>query len=83
VKCKVLEWLSRPAFKSQPYQKEWRNRKLHQTMLAGINSFLGTSFVEEDIAAIYQHLGNAVRHDTTVGFVANGFSMEWLRANAN
>lgn len=43
VEAKVLEYLSRPAFKTQPYSQEWRNRRFHEFMLAGVN-FSGHRF---------------------------------------
>lgn len=44
VKCKVLEWLSRGACKSTPFQCKWRNNEYHNFMRSGINKFLGTNF---------------------------------------
>lgn len=79
VKCKVLEWFSRPAHKSQPYSTGAGNRKFHKFMLDGINAFLHTDFTEEDMALIYQKLGNRVRHNLTVEFVNSGYDMELLR----
>lgn len=78
VKCKVLEWLSRAAYKAQPYSTTASNRKLHTFMRDGINEFLRTSFTEEDMALIYQRLGNRVRHDLTVAFVESGYDMKLL-----
>lgn len=80
VKCKVLEWLSRSACKAIPYTQSWRNERLHQFMLDGINRFLGTGFTSDDIAVIYDVLGNAVKHQLTVKFVENGMDVEWLKA---
>ena len=37
VKCKVLEWLSRPASKGQPFKSDRANEKYQQYMLDGIN----------------------------------------------
>ncbi len=48
-KCKVLERFSRPACDGKPYSQEWRNRKFREFMLNGINSFLDTSFTEQDM----------------------------------
>lgn len=78
IECKVLEWFSRAAFKSQPYSQEWRNRKFHEFMLRGINAFLETNFSPEDMEIIYQKLGNRIRHELTVGFVEHGKDIEWL-----
>lgn len=79
IEAKVLEWLSRPAFKSQPYSQEWRNRKLHQFIRNGVNSFLDTNFTEEDMEIIYQHLGNAIRHNLTLEFISHDMDIGWLK----
>ena len=44
----------------------------------GINKFLGTDFTEEDIALIYDRLGNCVNHDLTVEFINSGYDMSLL-----
>jgi len=79
IEAKVIEWLSRAAFKTQPYYQEWRNRKLHEFILDGINAFLETSFTEKDMEIIYQRLGNAIRHDLTMKFINSGFDVGMLR----
>jgi len=79
VKCKVLEWFSRAAYKAQPYQTTKSNKKFHSFMLNGINEFLHTEFTEDDLALIYQKLGNSVRHDLTVAFVESGYDMAILQ----
>ena len=78
IECKVLEWFSRAAFKSQPYSQEWRKRKFHAFMLDGINAFLDTNFSGNDMDIIYQKLGNGIRHELTVEFVKRGKDMKWL-----
>lgn len=83
IECKVLEWFSRAAFKSQPYSQEWRNRKFHEFMLRGINVFLETNFSPEDMEIIYQKLSNRIRHELTVGFVEHGKDIEWLENQIN
>ena len=82
VQGKVLEWLSRAAFKAQPYVSELSNERLHRQMLDGINAFLGTDFSEEDIEIIYQELGNAIDHNLTLRFIENGMDIEWLKRQA-
>jgi hypothetical protein len=79
IEAKVLEWLSRACFKAQPYSQEWRNRKLHESMLRCVNTFLDTAFSEEDMEIIYQYLGNAVRHHMTLDFIAHDMDVAWLR----
>ena len=78
VKCKVLEQFSRGAHKSQPYNTEKSNKKLHDFMLKGINDFLGTNFTEEDMAVIYQRLGNGINRRLTREFVDSGYDMKLL-----
>ena len=78
VKCKVLEWLSRAAYKTAPFG-ERKNRVFHKFMLDGINAFLGTSFTEGDMDTIYTYLGNACNHAKTVRFVESGYDMAVLK----
>ena len=79
VKCKVLEYLSRGAFKSIPYKTENSNKKFHDFMLNGINDFLGTNFTEEEIAVIYQKLGNGINRRLTYEFIDSGYDMRLLK----
>lgn len=82
VKCKVLEWLSRAAFKTEPYSSDRENRIFHGFMLVGINTFLGTRFTDDDMEIIYTFLGNAVNHAKTVRFVESGYNMAVLEEEA-
>ena len=72
VDCKVLEWLSGAAYKTEPYYSDASNRKFHAKMLDGINKYLGTNFTKEDIEII----GNACNHKKTLEFVKSGFDMD-------
>jgi hypothetical protein len=81
VKCKVLEWFSRGAFKNQPYVTAKKNNEYHQFMLNGINGFLGTAFNESDIAIIYQHLGNNVNRMLCLEFVRSGYDISILEVH--
>lgn len=74
VKCKVLEWLSRAAYKTEPFG-ERKNREFHKFMLDGINYFLETNFTPDDMEQIYTYLGNAVNHAKTVQFVESGYDI--------
>ena len=78
VKCKVLEWFSRPAHKSAPYTHNRKNKELHQFMLNGINDFLGTDFTQGDMEEIYIALGNAINHQKTIQFVKSGYDLNVL-----
>ena len=82
VKCKVLEWLSGDAYKTCPFHTRLKNERFHNFMLNGINDFLGTDFTEDDIATIYQHLGNRVKHSLTEEFVKSGYDMSVLKGGA-
>lgn len=80
IECKVLEWLSRPAHKTAPYSKEWRNRKFQEFMRKGVNSFLGTNFSELEMSDIYSALGNAIRHQKTIRFIESGYDFSVLKS---
>lgn len=79
VSCKVLEWFSRSAFKTEPFSTKKRNGTFHEFMLNGINSFLDTSFSNEDIDEIYTELGNSINHEKTVKFVRGGMDVRTLK----
>lgn len=79
VQCKVLEWLSRSAFKSIFYNIEWRNEEIRKFMRDGINEFLDTEFSIEDFEIIYTRLGNACHHELTKKFIKSGYNMGVLR----
>ena len=80
IECKVIEWLSRPASKGQPFRQEWRNRNFREFMLNGINAFLDTGFSEDDMREIYQHLGNAIDHNKTIQFIESGYDFAILQS---
>ena len=80
VKCKVLEWLSRGAYKTCPFNTNLKNEKFHNFMLNCINDFLGTDFTTEDMSIIYQKLGNRVRHSLTEEFVNSGYDIKLLKS---
>lgn len=78
VQCKVIEWFSRAAYKSEPYNSSHKNKKLHSFMLDGINKFLGTEFTENDMETIYTYLGNAIKHSKTIEFIESGYDMTFF-----
>ena len=80
VKCKVLEWLSRGAYKTCPFNTNLKNEKFHNFMLNCINDFLGTDFTTEDMSIIYQKLGNRIRHSLTEEFVNSGYDIKLLKS---
>lgn len=83
VEAKVLEYLSRAAFKSQPYSQEWRNRRLHEFMLTGINAFLDTDFSYEDMELIYTYMGGGIKHGLMMEFIDQDMSIEWLKEHVS
>ena len=80
VQAKVLEWLSRSAYKSEPFRNQQKNSEVHKYHLDGINSFLGTNFTPEDIAIIYCELGNAADKEKTRKFIRSNYNMEVLKS---
>lgn len=79
VKCKVLEWLSRGAFKTEPFSSDCKNKEFHDFMRNGINKFLGTSFTEEEMEQIYTYLGNRCNHVRTLKFIEYGYDLSVLK----
>lgn len=76
VEYKVLEWLSRGAYKTDPYYtRKDLTRKFHEYMRKGINSYLGTDFSESDMELIYTYLGNGCNRARTIQFFESGFDM--------
>ena len=78
VKCKVLEWFSGGAYKTEPYRTKTNNDAFHKFMLDGINMFLGTEFDTMDMEQIYTYLGNACNHEKTIRFIESGYIMSVL-----
>lgn len=80
VTARVLESLSREAYKSQHYVSEKSNDRVHKYHLDGINKFCGTEFTEEDIEEIYTYLGGRINHKKTLDFVRSGYDFRVLTA---
>lgn len=78
VKCKVLEWLSRDAFKTSPFRKKSENQKFNSFILTGICKFMEHDFTVEDMEKIYTYIGNRVNHAKTIRFVESGCDMKIL-----
>jgi len=75
IKCKVLEWLSRDAYKAEPFRARRKNEEYRAFIMDGINRYLGTSFTDEQMETIYTYLGNACNHEKTIRFIESGFDM--------
>lgn len=80
IKCKVIEWFSRGAYKAEPFRSDKANKELRSFMLNGINKFLGTSFTEKDMCVIYEYLGNACNHEKTIRFIESGYDFSVFTA---
>ena len=83
LKCKVLEYFSRPAFKGftfadQPYNEMVIGEEIYEYHLDGINKFLGTTFDAEDIEKIYCRLGNGVNRNLCIAFIESGYDLSVL-----
>ncbi len=79
VKAKVLEWLSRPAFKSEYFRTDKENKGFRKKILNGINAFCETNFSKKDIEKIYICLGNRVNHEKTMEFIESNYDMSILK----
>jgi len=78
VTAKVLEYLSREAFKSLHFNSAGRNTQVHEYHRKGINHFCGTSFTHDDMEDIYTYLGGGCNHKKTLAFIRSGYNMDTL-----
>lgn len=71
LKCKVLEWLSRPSCKgvSLYFQKRIK---------AAVNEYLGTDFTFSQIEEIYTRLGNGCNRPKTIRFISSDYNFNVL-----
>lgn len=80
VERKVIQYLSRGAYKTSPYGSKSRNAALHDKQRSGINHFLGTRFSPDDIELIYTYLGNGCNAELCGRFIREGYNMGLLVA---
>lgn len=71
-KCKMIEFLSRPAHKG--LSKYWQSK-----IRKGLNAFLGTNFSVDELDTIYTFLGNCCDRTKTVKFINSGYDVSILR----
>ncbi len=76
--AKLLMWCSRTIAKGQPFRSENRNNAFSEIAKKSLNHYLGTLFSDEDMALIYQRLGNGINPELTFRFIDSGFNMEVL-----
>lgn len=79
LKCKVLEWFSRSAYKTVSYNQKWKNKEFHNYMMNGINTFLNTNFSEDDIDIIYTRLGNKCNRPLCICFINSNYDINILK----
>lgn len=82
IKCKLLEWCSRDAYKTQPFNNHEQNLYYQEMIRKRINYYLKTDFSIEQMEQIYQKLGNKINHDLTIKFVESGYDMNVLKNEA-
>lgn len=59
------------------------NKNTQRYHLNGINTFLGTSFTQEQMEDIYTYLGNRCNHQKTLRFIDSGYDMAVLTEEAH
>lgn len=84
LRCKVIERLSRAAFKEEPYgnrsKKSIEKNIAYQTRIReGINAFLGVNFSKDDWEYIYTYLGNECNRPLCEKFVDSGYDLNVIR----
>ena len=80
VKCKLLEWCSRDAYKTKPYDNELKNMVYREEIMDNINDYLKSSFTRKEMESIYIKLGNCINHNLTIKFVESGYDMNVLKS---
>lgn len=78
LKCKLIEFGSRGACKTEPYKVRHLNLTFQKRHRDNLNKILETNFSEEDMKQIYTRLGNGVNRQLTIEFIESGFEMEVL-----
>lgn len=79
IKCKILEWFSRDACKTQPFRSRTENEEYQDNIRGKINEFLGTDFTREEMTDIYSKLGNNTNRQLCIEFIESDYSMKLLK----
>ena len=79
IKCKILEWFSRDACKTQPFRSRMENEEYQDNIRVRINEFLGTDFTREEMTDIYSKLGNNINRKLCIEFIESGYNMKILK----
>lgn len=88
LKCKVLEYFSRPSFKGftfadQPLRERQVGEEVYKYHLDGINKFLGVGFTTNQIEEIYCRLGNGVNRPLCIKFIESDYDLRVLKEQNN
>lgn len=78
LKCKLIEYVSRAANKTEPYRVPKLNNNYQRRNLENINYILETKFTHDEMRRIYIRLGNGVNQSLTIKFINSGYDMETL-----
>lgn len=78
LKCKVLEYVSRHASKTEPYRIHKLNDSYQRRNRENINYILGTNFTHDEMRLIYTRLGNCVNRKLSLNFINSGFDLKLL-----
>lgn len=78
VLCKIFEWCSRDCAKAEPYSSHKMNTLSRDSLCLRFSKYIGKVFDQNDFYWIYDRLGNAINHERTLKFIANGMSVEKL-----
>ena len=79
LKCKVIEYCSRDAYKTMPYSSPHSNKVYQNNVRKRMNTYLRTDFTREDMELIYTYLGIGVNHDLTIKFVESNYDTNILK----
>lgn len=66
-------------YKTEPYEKESRNRRYQTELMTSFNKFLGTNFTEDDFEYIYTYLGNGCNKPIAIKFIESGYDLNVLK----
>ena len=76
--CKLIEWCSRAACKTEPFYQTARNEKFQTEVRDNLNTFLGVDFDIEQWQKIYTRLGNGCNRELCKTFVQSDFDLSLL-----
>ena len=80
LRCKIVAWCSRDACKSEPFYHTKRNEEYQRFVRDNINTFLGTTFSQEEWLLIYTYLGNGCHEDLCKAFVGSDYDLNLIKA---